>query len=92
MKNIHDLVTDITNILAEKDYIGLVKMGAPIDEYEPEAQRIAFRITKAFHTVEEVASVIKEAFIHMFDFHISEKQAIDLAVEVHSLIGYENKW
>jgi len=92
MKNIHDLVSEITDILAQKDYVNLVKMGAPPDEYEPEAQRIAFQLTKGFHTVEEVASVIKEAFIHMFDFYMNDKQAIDLASEVHNLIGYENKW
>ena len=92
MKNIYQLTDDITKILAEKDFVGLVKMGAPIDEYEPEAQRIAFALQKAFHTVEEVASVIKEAFAHMLECKLLDKQALELASEIHDLIGYSGKW
>jgi hypothetical protein len=56
----------IEQILVRHDPIGLIKMGAPQDEYDSEAQMICERTTKHFSR-EKIHQIIHEVFVHQFD-------------------------
>lgn len=47
------------------DQIGLLKSGAPKDEYDIESQMISERITK-YSTANNIASIIADVFNEMF--------------------------
>jgi hypothetical protein len=55
----------IEQILVRHDPIGLIRMGAPQDEYEQEAQLIYERTTRHFAR-EKIQDIIYEIFIQKF--------------------------
>lgn len=55
----------IEQILVRHDPIGLIKMKAPLDEYEQEAELIYERISRHFSR-EKIQDIIYEVFIRQF--------------------------
>lgn len=55
----------LVQLLAEYDLIGLVKMGAPKDEYEPEVDVILGRLNEA-SSPDALRQIIYEAFVQCF--------------------------
>lgn len=63
---ISDQQKQIQHILFEHDPIGLIRCGAPHNEYSPESQSITPQLVDGM-SVEEVAEVVFEEFIKWFD-------------------------
>lgn len=66
-----ELKTKLTALLLRHDPVGLVKMGVPADEYEPESRLILERM-KPTATSVELASLAREVFVEMFDEDLIE--------------------
>lgn len=66
---ISDQQKQIQHILFEHDPIGLIRCGAPHNEYSPESQTIAPQISAGM-TVEEVAKVVFEEFVKWFHINL----------------------
>lgn len=60
------LYSELLSLFARHDPIGLVRIGAPDDEYSPEVKRILPRLEEA-HSVEDLERIIHEVFVSMFD-------------------------
>ena len=59
------LVAAVTAIINATDPIGLLKLGAPSDEYSPEIGTIVPRVAKA-RTSDDVRLILHEEFEHWF--------------------------
>ena len=60
----------LTETLARHDPIGLVDMGAPRSEYEPEVGTILPRLREA-SSAAEVSRIVHEEFVRWFDADIA---------------------
>jgi hypothetical protein len=56
----------IQEVLSEHDPMGLLSMGAPADEYAPEATRIDARLEHRWYSEEELLDVTYAVFVEMF--------------------------
>jgi hypothetical protein len=76
------LHSELLSLFARHDPVGLVKIGAPDDEYSPEVERILARMGEA-HSVEDLGRIIHEVFISMFDERLarSPEHYRDIALE-----------
>lgn len=63
-------VSEITEVLARHDPMGLTDFGAPQDEYRPEAETIAPRLDEAGST-EDVQVILTEEFTRWFGDELS---------------------
>jgi len=66
-----ELKTKLTALLLRHDPVGLVKMGVPKDEYEPESRRILER-AQPNATAANLAALAREVFVEMFDADLIE--------------------
>jgi len=75
--------TIVKQVIDKYDYLGLLDMGAPEDEYDIESAPIAERV-RADNTVEEIAAIISEVFTHWFfaDERYSPEKCMDAAKEI----------
>lgn len=79
------IVDKIAAILAEADLESLIKMGAPPDEYSPEAKVIA----KCIEDGDEVTSELIEKIFHMYfsyDSHYNYSSLKEISDKVNFLI------
>src|SRR6266496_5398762 len=60
-----NLYSDVSRILREADLIGLIAMGAPADEYDPEVSTILPRLREARAAV-GVQRIVHEEFVRWF--------------------------
>jgi hypothetical protein len=76
------LYNELLSLFARHDPIGLVKIGAPNDEYSPEVERILPRLGEA-HSVEDLERIVHEVFVSMFDERLakSPEHYRDIALE-----------
>lgn len=84
--NAQELLPEFTRILAEHDLEGLIKMGCPDDEYQPEAERILPKL-KGEPTVNEVAAITRDVFAEMFgcperDYEMSVQDCLAVAADL----------
>jgi hypothetical protein len=59
------LYADVSRLLREADPIGLIAMGAPADEYDPEVSTILPRLREARAAV-DVQRIVHEEFVRWF--------------------------
>jgi hypothetical protein len=64
------LYSDVSHLLREADPIGLIAMGAPHDEYEPEVSTLLPRLHEA-NAAGDVQRIIHEEFVRWFDADIA---------------------
>lgn len=57
----------ILEVLSEHDPMGLLSMGAPVDEYAPEAARLDERLEHRWYSEEELLDVTYAVFVEMFN-------------------------
>jgi len=55
----------VAAVICEEDPIGLLEIGAPEDEYDPEVGTILPRIKEA-SSVEELCKIVHSEFVHWF--------------------------
>src|SRR5882672_1942807 len=60
----------VSRLLREADPIGLIAMGAPDDEYDPEVSTILPRLREANAAV-DVQRIVHEEFVRWFDADIA---------------------
>jgi hypothetical protein len=60
------LVREVTLLLAEHDRVGLIRMGAPSDEYDVEAGQIVRRVLGEAHSSRDVERIVAEVFEEYF--------------------------
>jgi hypothetical protein len=60
------LYTHVSRLLREADPMGLIAMGAPTDEYDPEVSTILPRLHEAKAAV-DVQRIVHEEFVRWFD-------------------------
>ena len=65
-----NLKGSIKEVIDLYDPIGLLKMGAPQDEYNPEIKEVAEKIANC-RNVEEIQKLIYETFVKWFDQDIA---------------------
>lgn len=82
----------LVKLLAEEDLMGLVKMGAPDDEYEPEVDTFLPRLPEA-NSPDELGQIIYEAFVKCFGktFVPSDKPPSEQSNRQFETIG-EKAW
>lgn len=81
--NKNDLVSTVNQVLIRYDLEGLMSIGAPIDEYEPEAIAIAdFIINNRKATIEQLADDIQSTFIYYFSDFIDISLCIEMAEDI----------
>ena len=73
----------IKSVVDKNDPVGLLGLGCPEDEYEPEIDRIFARI-QAGMTVKEIAGIIHAVFLEMFNESIDRKLCDIMASEMLS--------
>lgn len=78
----------ITVILADYDVMGLIAMGAPSDEYGPEARTILRYIIEENYSVkmDVLANKIQYIFLIWFDEYIDMTECIMIANEIKKMI------
>ena len=78
-----ELYGELLDLMARHDPIGLVKIGAPDDEYSPEVERILPRLGDA-GSVEDLERIIHEVFVLMFDERLARtpQHYRDIALEI----------
>ena len=59
------LYADVSRLLREADPLGLIAMGAPADEYDPEVSTILPRLREA-NAVVDVQRIVHEEFVRWF--------------------------
>jgi len=59
------LYTDVSHLLREADPLGLIAIGAPDDEYDPEVSTILPRLREAKAAV-DVQRIVHEEFVRWF--------------------------
>jgi hypothetical protein len=64
------LYADVSRLLHEADPIGLIAMGAPDDEYDPEVSTILPRLREA-STAVDVQRIVHEEFVQWFGADIA---------------------
>ena len=64
------LYSDVSRLLREADPLGLIAMGAPDDEYDPEVSTILPRLREA-NAVVDVQRIVHEEFVHWFGADIA---------------------
>lgn len=76
------LYSELLDLMARHDPMGLVEIGAPDDEYRPEVERILPRLEDA-GSVEDLEQIIHEVFVSLFDEELagSREHYQDVAVE-----------
>jgi hypothetical protein len=60
-----EILQKIKNILRAEDPIGLIKMGAPSDEYDTEAL-IIYEHVNAYFPLSKIQSTVHNIFVHYF--------------------------
>jgi len=60
----------LENVLCESDPLGLVSLGAPVDEYRSEAETITLRRREA-SSRGDVQRIVHEEFVYWFDQQIA---------------------
>ena len=60
------LYANVSHLLREADPIGLIAMGAPADEYDPEVSTILPRLREARAAV-DVQRIVHDEFVRWFD-------------------------
>ena len=82
----------IEQILVKHDPVKLIKMGAPTDEYDSEAQMIWERTTRHF-SQDKIHEIIYEIFLEQFDGKksiIGESEKYKpIACEIKELLDYQ---
>lgn len=85
--NKNDLVGTVNQVLIKHDLEGLMSMGAPIDEYEPEAIFIAdFIINNRKASIEQIADNIQSTFIYYFSDFIDISLCIEIAEDIKDYV------
>lgn len=76
----------VTELLALYDPLGLIALGAPSDEYDPEAKTIMVQLDDA-ESVEDLHNIIYTEFVRWFDKSIAgEKEKYHpIAIEIFRL-------
>lgn len=64
------LYSEVSRLLREADPIGLIAMGAPDDEYEPEISTLLPRLREA-NAAGDVQRIVHEEFVRWFDANIA---------------------
>src|SRR5712691_383546 len=64
------LYSDVSCLLRAADPIGLIAMGAPDDEYDPEVSTILPRLREA-NAAADVQRIVHEEFVQWFDADIA---------------------
>jgi hypothetical protein len=64
------LYSNVSRLLREADPIGLIAMGAPDDEYDPEVSTILPRLREA-NTAVDVQRIVHEEFVRWFGADIA---------------------
>jgi hypothetical protein len=64
------LYSDVSRLLREADPIGLIAIGAPDDEYDPEVSTILPRLRET-NTVVDVQRIVHEEFVRWFGADIA---------------------
>jgi hypothetical protein len=88
---IMDTLTKIKQLLRQADYQGLIRIGAPKDEYDGEAEMI-FKAVSANHCVNKISEIIWFTFYNQFctdgkDWALSFEQAIE---DIGNLDSFKN--
>ena len=83
MKGI-DMIKIVTSVLAEFDLEELISLGAPEDEYFPEAVYIVNNMCNEFNKYEELeelvlADIIQQAFLTQFNKLVSVPECVTIA-------------
>lgn len=79
----------VNKAIDELDMYGLLKMGAPDDEFEYEALRISERVSEN-DSIQQIASVIADVFNQAFDEHHEASVFLATAGRISQLFA-ENK-
>ena len=69
-----ELFAGVTEILARHDLMGLVEIGAPADEYEPEVGTILPRLRDSADA-DDLQRILHEEFVRWFDEDILAPEA-----------------
>ena len=64
------LYADVSHLLREADPLGLIAIGAPDDEYDPEVSTILPRLREA-NTAVDVQRIVHEEFVRWFGADIA---------------------
>ena len=80
------LYTDVSRLLREADPMGLIAMGAPADEYDPEVSTILPRLREA-NTATDVQRIVHEEFVRWFGADIAGDRSryVELAKDIWAL-------
>ncbi len=65
-----DLYIDVSRLVREADPIGLIAMGAPSDEYDPEVSTILPRLRDAT-SADDLQRIIHEEFVYWFSTEVA---------------------
>jgi hypothetical protein len=88
----YNLFSKVKKIVDKYDIVGLLKMGAPEDEYNIESQRITTGL-KNCHNILEIQELIYGVFIEFFGESMAGKKEsyLKVAIELSLLINTTDK-
>lgn len=75
--------SEVRAILNRHDLMNLLEVGAPDDEYEPEAREIVDKLPRASGE-QEVAQIVQEVFVKQFDERQNDDEVRAVAAEIWS--------
>jgi len=80
-----DVLDAVKSILGEIDMYGLIKHGAPDDEFDTEAEMIAEQI-KAGTSIEEISGIIADVINKMFGVNIGRLKYLKEAKKIYEVM------
>ena len=80
-----DVLDAVKSILGEIDMYGLIKHGAPDDEFDTEAEMIAEQI-KAGTSIEEISGIIADVINKMFGVNIGRLKYLEEAKKIYEVM------
>ena len=85
-KNYKNLYNDVRKISNSHDLMGLIRIGFPDDEYDPETSKVVPLLVGSV-TLSELINGIVEIYNEMFDadFKSSDKWIVDFATELFEM-------
>ena len=83
-----DIFFSVREIISKHDPIGLMAIGAPEDEYDPEVKTIVYQI-KNVHTLEQIQDLLHQEFMRWLNEKsiVGERESyLEMAKDLHHLL------
>jgi hypothetical protein len=85
-----DIFFSVREIINTHDPIGLIAIGAPEDEYDPEVKTIVFQL-KNVYTIEQIQDLVYQEFMRWFNEKsiVGERESyLEMAKDLHHVLHF----